>query len=116
MRVRCYTVDEFLGDLALEDPSHILQQVVRVSTTRNPMGNNGRDKVVKHGVVFQASAVVALDGGGEYLLECGVDCGIDYEDASQEFVGSVRAGDLKQQIIEFCQCRQLSIRPGMIEP
>lgn len=113
MRVICTTLDDFIANLRMEPPSAVLQQAVRASVSSRPLDGD-KQKAVKFNVVFQASAVVNLDDGGQYLLDYGEDCGIDYRDSSQEFVGTQRANELKIKLTEFCDDQGLKIRPGVI--
>jgi len=115
MRVNFNSVDDFILDLSREDRERVYQQAVRVQVSKNPIDGNKRD-AVKFQVVFQASAVVATADGGEYIMEVGEDCGIDYRDASNELIGSERADDLRRMVSEFCDHHGLTLRPGMIEP
>ena len=95
-------------------PSAILQRAVRASTTRNPIDGIKYD-AVKFSVVFQASAVVRLDDGGEYLLDYGEDCGTDYMDEPKKLEGSERANVLREKLAGFCDDYGLLVRPGIIE-
>ena len=114
MRVTCRNVEEFLADLVLGGDEKILQNAVRVTTFRNPIDGTKRD-AVKFSVVLQASAVVLLPNEGEYLLEVGEDCGVDFVDATQDFEGSDHAAELKDRIKGFCRTHGLEVRPGLIE-
>ncbi len=132
MRVTCQTVEEFLSDIRAQIEGNgekcqareedgcivyseaadcVLQRAIRISVFRRPS-----DDGVKFDIVLQASAILALAGGGEYLLQLGVNCGTDYEDVSQEKEGSDKVAELKKEIEVFCEAMGLTIRPGMIEP
>ena len=114
MRVVCNTVSDFLLNLESEGAERVLQGVVRISVLSTPIGGNKKD-AVKFEVVLQASAVVGLVEGGEYLLEVGIDCGIDYMDASHEFEGTRVAEVAKRQIEVHCEKSGLEVRPGIID-
>jgi len=118
MRVVCNTVEEFLQEVGIhidladtEGMNSILQGCLRVTVSYNDVGTGG----VKKSVVLQASAVMVLPDGGEYLLETGVGCGVDYMDSTQEFEGTKRAEALKKGIHKFCQSHDLTVRPGLIQ-
>ncbi len=115
MRVTCNDVDAFLKDLSLADAEQVLQRAVRVSVSRNPVDGNRRD-ALKFTVTLQASAIIGLEDGGEYLLEVGVDCGNDYMDGRPDLGGTECADDMVDQIRHFCESRGLVVRPGIIEP
>lgn len=115
MRVKCNTVDEFLENLSAEETDRVVQRVVRVGVTSNPVDGDQRD-AVKFRVNVQASAVVDLpDDEGQYLLEVGEHCGFDYNDASQDRAGSERAAELKGRIGRVCRALRLEVRPGIID-
>ena len=114
MRVVCQSASEFIDDLHVQvkgrGPDCVLQKTVRVSMSRRPIDS------VRFAVTFQASAVVVLPDGGEYLLQCGMDCGIDYEDATEEMKGSDRAAAETKVLKLFCDASGLALGPGVIEP
>jgi len=114
MRIVCNTVVDFLRNLELEGPEAVLQKAVRVSVSSVPLDENKRE-AVKFSVMLQASAVVCLPEGGEYLLEVGVDCGRDYKDDSHEYEGTRTATAARKRIEEFCEKHGLDVRPGVID-
>jgi hypothetical protein len=115
MRVVCTELNDFITNLQVEPTTSVLQQVVHISTNRRPLDNLDKHKAVRFNVTFHASAVVCLDDGGQYLLDYGEDCGIDYEDAEKELTGTQHANSLRKKLIEFCDECGLKVRPGIIE-
>ena len=115
MRVICNNLDEFISNLKLEPSSSFLQRIVRVSVTERPLDSSSKRDAVKFSINFQASAIVCLEDGGQYLLDFGEDCGLDYRDSSNEPAGTKRAGELRAKLSEFCDDYGLGIRPGIIE-
>ena len=110
MRVTCHSVEEFLECL---QGAGVLEDTIRASTTRSPEGS---EKVpIVFSVVLHLSTVVQSSDSAEYLLEAGMDCGFDYEDASQDSAGSVKAADLRIQVIEFANARGWKVLPGIID-
>ena len=114
MRVVCTTVDDFLRNLESEGPTQILQGVVRINVSSMPSDGNKRESTI-FSVVLQASAVVGLPEGGEYLLEVGIDCGNDYTDDSHEYKGTRAAGKARDLIEAKCEKLGLEVRPGIID-
>ncbi len=114
MRITCQDIHEFLECIEAERPSvckNILQNTIRISRIRKPI-----DGEVKFLISIQASTVINLpDDEGQYLLEVGEECGIDYEDASKDMAGSRRATELREMIVEFCRKHGLSVLPGIID-
>ena len=116
MKVTAQTVDEFLRCLAAEPEDAVLQKAVRVSVVQRPL--DGNDKV-RWMITLQASAVVGIieegEEGGQYLLQVGEECGVDYRDASQETPGTERAYELKGMIEDYCRGHALRVLPGTID-
>lgn len=110
MRVTCATVEEFLTNLGSVQPSDVFQQRVYVSRTPRRVDEAG----VKIAVTLHASAVISLEGG-EYLLDYGEDCGLDYEDASQQYDGTNAASMRKAAIAAVCERLGLKVMPGVVD-
>jgi hypothetical protein len=111
MRVTCETLDDFIEDLRNQGSSSVHQNMVRVSTSRRDMDDYG----ARFMVTFQASAVVCPSEGGDYLLQVGIDCGVDYEDATREKNGTEGLVKLKERLKSFCGESGLKVGPGVIE-
>lgn len=120
MRITCQTLDGFLGDLKTSideaSPNVVLQRTVRVEVYERSMEEKPVRDSIRVQIVIQASAVVAMGDDGEYLLQFGQDCGIDYNDGSGEMNGTIKANKLRAKIQEFCDDEGLRIGPGTIEP
>ena len=114
MRVTCGTIDEFIENLKALPHGAVFQKVIYVSRTRNSIDGTARNGV-RFSVVLQASAVVDLGDDGQYLLEAGEDCGIDYEDSTQERKGTERASELRQKIKRHCESHGIDVRPGIVD-
>lgn len=109
MRITTSTVDEFVE--CLDNAVSIFENTIRVSITRRPQ--EGGRNAVKFDVVLQASALVTSPEG-EYILEAGEECGIDYNDATQEKQGSSVASKQKQMIVEYAKTKNWKVLPGII--
>lgn len=114
MRVVCNSVDDFITNLKAQIGTAIFEQTVWASVTRNPLGKENQREAVRFSVVYQASVVVNTNDGGQYLLEVGEDCGIDYEDATQDRSGTKRAQELIEKVQGCCDKRGLKVRPGIV--
>lgn len=112
MRVECHTMEEFLEDLSMRiessGPECVYQRMVRATVAERLSPDGGRKFIA-----FQASAVVGADGG-EYLLQVGIDCGVDYTDSTAESPGSESASRLKGLLKDFCTRKGLVVGPGLI--
>jgi hypothetical protein len=53
-------------------------------------------------------------GDGQFILDVGEDCGIDYHDASQEMIGSEMAQGLLKKLSEWCADQKVVILPGVV--
>lgn len=110
MIVQCNSVDAFLENLKLEQ--FIFQDTIRISTTRTSL-DSGPPHVTFR-VTFHASAVILVDHESQYLLQVGVDCDKDHDDATQSMDGSEMAKSLKLRIEEYAKSRNLKVLPGII--
>jgi hypothetical protein len=48
-------------------------------------------------------------------LEAGQECGTDYRDASQEYIGTGNANALRDKVQKLCEERGLKVKPGIID-
>ena len=116
MRVVCPTVEEFIERLddVKQRGDTLFENAINVSTYRRPQGGNPREAVVFN-VVLQASCVVVMAGGREYVVETGVQCGDDYEDKTQDKGGSIRAGTIRDTLAAFATENGWRLLPGIID-
>jgi len=112
MRVECYCLDDFLEHLRVKG-SLVYGNVVYVNVNTNPLDDNRRN-AVRFMVVFQASAVIDLQEGSQYLLQTGEDCGVDVRDAIPSYEGTEMAKRLRHSLESFCAERGLSLLPGIV--
>lgn len=112
MHVTCQTIDDFLANLEAEGTT--FRGIVYTSRTREPLGENKRN-AVRFMVSFFVSTVVDMGEDGQYLLDTAEECGIDYEDASQEKVGSLKAESLRSKVRCWCESHGLNLRPGVVD-
>ncbi|MEE9592667.1 MAG: hypothetical protein V3W28_03695 [Thermoplasmata archaeon] len=114
MRVIVQNVAEFIGSLEAEEPSKVYNKTVYVSVIRTPLDGT-KKTAAKWSVVFQASAVVDLPDGGQYILEVGEDCGTDYTDSTDDPAGTEQADDLRGRVRQYCRANGLTVRPGVVD-
>jgi hypothetical protein len=115
MRVTTGTIDDFLANLGKDvgKGATLFCNTIYAGMSRRPLDDDDPRKAVRFGVVYQATAVVVLSSGDQYLLVAGEDCGVDYEDSSQERNGSERADELGRTLRTWCDGRGLEVRPGV---
>ncbi|MCK9570092.1 hypothetical protein M0R72_14205 [Candidatus Pacearchaeota archaeon] len=114
MRVVCNTIEDFVENLKIEGGNHVFQKVVYVTMSKRPLGSDSKRTAVVFAVNFQASTVVDL-GEGQYILDFGEDCGMDYMDGDKELNGTDQATRMRGQLQECCESLGLSIRPGIVQ-
>ena len=109
MLVTCSDLGSFLINIerALEDGDKVGILYVDVS-------ERGDNPTVV-GIDLQIGTVVETEDEREYLLKMGMNCGIDYRDASQELNGSKAVEELMSQLESFCTSNGLEIRPGILD-
>jgi hypothetical protein len=112
MRHECSNITDFLANLNA-DAEYVFRKIVSLDVSRNPVDSNRRNAAIFN-VVIQASAVVSLPDGAEYLLHCGEDCGQDLRTADGHTKGSDRANELYREVAELCDRTGLTVRPGII--
>lgn len=111
MRIATQSVDEFLE--SLQDVTDIFDNTIRVSVNRRSNSEHNLREAPKVDILIQVACVVQIDGG-EYLLETGEFCGVDYNDATQDFQGTKKADQLKSKIQILATAKKWRILPGMI--
>jgi hypothetical protein len=115
MRIECQTCDEFMANLKDVPAADILLQTVYVSMTERPLDTSDKRQAVSFSITVHASAVVNLADGGQYMVDYGEDCGLDYRDASKELVGTQTAGRIREKLVSFCDDHGLRVRPGIVQ-
>jgi len=115
MRVVCSTVDDFLADLETQMRISGGNECVYQQTIRISISESREDSDIRYNITLQLSAVVCLPDGTQYLLECGMFCGTDYRDASQEWNGTEACAEQKDRIKKFCDVHRLLLGPGVIQ-
>ena len=122
MIITCNTIQELLEEIETQVKEHgnavVYQLTIRVSISKRPLADSAHTKprdVVRWEVELQASALVDLGEQGQYLVQVGESCGIDYHDNSQEMGGTIEADRLKAIVKSFCDSYGLRIGPGTIQ-
>lgn len=111
MRVTCNSVEDFIVSLSIVE--HIFDNTIRANITRRPIDGSNWD-AARFSVIFQISTVVCKDDGGEYLLEAGIECGTDFEDATPEKEGTERASACLDKVTQYAEKRGWQVLPGVL--
>jgi len=105
MRVECQTVRAFVENLHMGEP---VEKAVWIDESRR--------EISEHKVLcsLQASAVVQMKVGGEFLLSYGEDLGFDFSDGKSRKEGSVKMKSRRDYLEECCNDMGLMVRPGIV--
>jgi hypothetical protein len=107
MLVTTRNVGSFLQNLEAVIP--LLGGKIWVDVVEKPLSD------VKRDVFFQGSAVcVGGENSPAYFIVCGVRCGVDYLDASNERPGTIEAKKCVQQVADFALAHDLVVMPGTV--
>ena len=115
MRISVTSLDEFFECLDAEQK--VFQDTIRVGVGRRATDPTSKTPA-RFDVILQSAALVEVttpDESAEYLLQIGLLCGKDYEDASKSRAGSEAAALMKGRIVEYATKRQWRVLPGLIE-
>ncbi len=112
MRVTCSSIADFLKNLGSVVPERVFDRTVYAEVSKTPVGD--AREAVKFNVDIQVSTVIEAVDGGQYLLVTGEHCGVDYEDAIAERLGTERASNLLRMLEDHCKERGIRILPGIV--
>jgi hypothetical protein len=107
MRVSCESFSDFIEHL--DQRTEVFDNTLFISRAARPL-DVGKVQV-KFAVTFQCSTVILTDQH-QYILEVGVDCGLDYHDASNEHKGTAKAKELSQVVKDYAEKRGWRVLPG----
>ena len=116
MRIVCPVIEDFLDTLETEEngTGSIYRKHVHLSRFRQPVDGNSRD-AVKFLINMQLSAIIETEDGGQYLLQFGEDCGMDYKDSGGAYEGTKVYEKRKKQVVKCCERLGLVLRPGVVD-
>jgi len=105
VRVVCHTVEAFVENLRI---GTLVEKTVWIDVSSK--------QAAEHKIAWnlQASAVVRLADGGEFLLQYGEDCGYDYTDGEPELEGTQAVKHRRGYLVEQCEDMGLTVRPGLV--
>ena len=112
MRVVCQTIDEFIDNL---QDREVVFGTIWLSKVEDPLNGKTKRDATSFQIGIQASAVVQMGDGGQYLLEAGEFTGKDYKDASPTQEGTTGFEELKRKIEDVCHQRSWQIKPGLVD-
>lgn len=112
MRITTANLVDFF--VALNAEEKVFQDVIRLSISRQKHDPSGKSPGMKFLVVLQVSALVECGDGSQYLLECGQDCGKDYNEAVPVTDGSDQAQALRAEVVSYAAGRGWRVLPGVI--
>jgi hypothetical protein len=106
-------LDEFLE--ALSSVDRIYQDTIRYSRIfrKDATNPNRRQVVVQISTLVQVYLGEEIDS--EYILEVGISCGRDIVDSDPELLGSEKARQIKEQLIDIAESRRWKVLPGILD-
>jgi len=110
VRIQTHSLADFFANI---EAHPVVGGKVWVSMTENPVDGDRR-KAAKFRVAFQVTAVCEFDDG-QFLLDLGIDCGLDYRDCSKDNSASEEAARLRRELVAGCGVRDITVMPGMID-
>lgn len=113
MKITTTTVDSFLNNIASAES--VFNDTVYIERSRRNLNGKNMREATSFQVFFQLSAVLIFSGGGQALLVCGVDCGVDRTTADGDMEGTARLKELEEQVIRFCTEHKLNLLPGVLD-
>ena len=105
MRVVCRSIEAFIENLHLGEP---VEKTVWVDATNREVSEH---KILHN---LQATAVVRMADGGEFLLQYGEDVGWDHTDGEKELEGTEAMSHRRGYLKQCCEDMGLTVRPGLV--
>ena len=113
MRITTTTVDSFLANVSSAES--VFNDVIYTERSRRHLNGKTPRDATSFQVLFQLSAVLNFTDGGQALLVCGIDCGVDRTTADGDMEGTARLKELEEQVIAFCTENKLKLLSGVLD-
>lgn len=115
MRITCTSIDDFITNLK---SGTIWENRVYYERSRRVLNGKTMRDATSFQVFYQTSAVLEV-GGGQALLVCGVDCGIDRTTADGDLEGTIEQDFLHRKLEKYCSDNERGVRialmPGVLD-
>ena len=111
MRIECTGLEAFLLNL---DGQDVYTKAVHVDRSLRPLNGRTPAEATSHEVIFQASAIVDYEDGGQCLVQCGEICGVDRATDGGVTEGTGAWTRLYNHLSQFCKDRGWRLLPGVI--
>jgi len=111
MRIKCASIDSFIENLRNQS---IYGNTVYLDHTRNPLNGTMRD-AISWEVTTHITAILDFPDGGQALLDCGVNCGIDHDDSADGQDGTKLFKRYEDRIESYCEEYGLMVKPGVVD-
>jgi len=112
MRVKCSSVTDFLINLRAFS---VYNSIVYFDRTRVPINGTTAGNATSFAFFLNLSAIIDHEDGGQALLECEEECGIDRETMDGGKEGSKRQEALMKELMSFCVEQKLKLLPGVLD-
>jgi hypothetical protein len=113
MRITTSSVENFLSNVGVADS--VFNNVIYTERSRRHLNGKTPRDATSFQVFFQLSAVLNFADGGQALLVCGIDCGVDRTTADGDLEGTARLKELEEQVVGFCTENKLRLLPGVLD-
>jgi len=115
MKVNCGSLTDFLANLQGLSDNEIFRKTVWVQVDFVPLDGKTPGESARTKVEFMAVAL-ADHSQGQYLIEFGLDCGVDYREGGEPELNGTKRADLEEGNLEvYCEERGLTLLPGLLD-
>ncbi len=112
MRIECRTMEAFLENLKGES---VFLNTVYVDKTKQSLTNDPVRKATSVSVTLQASTVLDFGEDDQFLLVCGIDCGIDRHTEDGRLEGTKQLDKYLAMLEEYCKGCGIKLKPGILD-
>ncbi len=112
MKIMTTELESFLTNLR---SAQVYRNVVYYERTKHPLNGRTSRDATSWSVYFQLSAVQEFENGGQALLVCGIDCGVDRHSGDGGVDGTRQLEKYKNELERFCEDNRLDLLPGVLD-
>ena len=112
MRIVCTDLSSFLANL---DGVRAYRDVVYYECSDRPINGKSRHDATSFEVFYQLSTVLEFADGGQALLVCGINCGIDRTTGDGGLEGSASRKVMHEKLERYCSSNKLKLLPGVLD-
>lgn len=110
MRIKCSSFEAFLANIKNQS---LYNHTIFVDKHTEPVGGNPRDAIVFH-VIMHLTGIIDYSDGGQALLDCAIDCGLDRHD-EDVLEASLFYDSCFVKLESYCDEYGLMVKPGIVD-